>query len=504
MGARVHGATLRGIEGIPVTVEVDAGRGLPGFQIVGRADPVVNESRDRIRAAFRRAGLEFPPGRVTVNLAPTELPKSGAGLDLAIAVGVAAARLPLDPARLQQTLFVGELALDGALRGVRGALALVSAACVPGRTHAVVAGPMLAEAAPCPRIEALGAADLGEVLAWLRGERALERAVDLPPPAPAAPGPDLADVRGQALARRALEIAAAGAHHVLLVGPPGSGKTLLARRLPGLLPPLEPAASLEVTRIHGVAGTLATGCVTRPPLRAPHHTTSAAGLIGGGRPPRPGEVTLAHCGVLFLDELPEFQRTSLEALREPLEEGIVRIVRAQGALRLPARFQLVAAMNPCPCGWYGDAARDCVCDDARLSRYRARVSGPLLDRIDLVVPVSPVPWRELEARPDPAQTSAAARARVSAARAQQTVRGGLNARLVALPDAPELALARDARRLLERAVDGLGLSMRGLVRVLRVARTISDLAGEAAVSRAALAEALAFRPLVSDATPGRS
>ena len=347
---RVHGATLYGIDGVPVEVEVDAGRGLPAFHIVGQPDRVVNESRDRIRAAFRQSGLEFPPGRVTVNLAPTDLPKAGAALDLPIAVGIAATRLDLPPARLARTLFVGELGLDGELRSVRGTLAML--ACADGRhvSEAIVPLTSLDEAAICPGIRVRGGRSLVDVIAALRGEGELratrERSVQTRPPDTA----DLADVRGQETARRALEVAAAGRHNALLVGPPGSGKTLLVRRLPGLLPPLPFAEALEATRVHSVAGTLGgRSLIETPPFRAPHHTTSDVGMVGGGRPLRPGEVSLAHRGVLFLDELPEFRRPVLEALRQPLEEGEIRLVRAQGAVRMPARFQLVAAMNPWSC-----------------------------------------------------------------------------------------------------------------------------------------------------------
>jgi len=497
---RTFGATVSVIDGVRVSVEVEAGAGLPAFHIVGQADRVVNESRDRIRAAFRQSGLEFPPGRVTVNLAPTGLPKVGPALDLPIAVAVAGTRVELESERLARVLFLGELGLDGALRPVRGVLAMLGAAEDSAIREVVVAPGNLGEAALGPDLRAFGAPDLASVLDWLRGERALDTPAEPhESPAPAAGGPDLAEVHGQEAAKRALEVAAAGGHALLLVGPPGSGKTLLAQRLPGILPPLGFEAALEATRIHSAAGALAAdGLLAQPPFRAPHHSTSDAGMAGGGRPLRPGEISLAHRGVLFLDELPEFRRPVLEALRQPLEEGEIRLARAHGSVRLPARFQLIAAMNPCPCGWRGTAARECRCLEPEVARYRAKLSGPLLDRIDLHIPVSPVPWRDMLRAGPAGEPSARVRERVCAARERQTrrfARAGwsCNAEIPHPALAEHCPLDPPARALLERSVARLGLTMRAFVRTLRVARTLADLDARESLGQSHVAEALAYR-----------
>lgn len=492
--ALVHSRARAGVHAPAVRVEVLLSGGLPSTQIVGLPEAAVREARERVRAALLCAQFEFPARRITLNLAPADLPKDGGRFDLAIALGILAASGQIDRQALEGWEFLGELALTGELRAVDGILPAAIAATQAGRRLLVPAG-NAAEAALAGSREAFCARTLLEVCAVLAGRT---------PPTPAqaaevipAPCPDLADVRGQAQARRALEVAAAGGHHLLLVGSPGCGKTLLASRLPGILPTPDPEEALEIAAIASVSSQGFDPAHWRQrPYRAPHHSASAVALAGGGSHPRPGEISLAHHGVLFLDELPEWSRHALEVLREPLESGVVTIARAARSLQFPAAFQLVAAMNPCPCGWAGDPSGRCRCSPEAIARYRARLSGPLLDRIDLHVAVPRLAPHELRPELPAGEASAVVRARVQVARARQLARGGVsNARLSQAGTERHCRLTPGDRALLERAVERLRLSARSLHRILRVARTIADLADADAIATDHLTEAIGYRRL---------
>lgn len=490
--ALLHSRARTGVAAPAVKVEVHLAGGLPRMSIVGLPEAAVREAKDRVRAAIQCAQFEFPARVITVNLAPADLPKDGGRFDLPIALGILAASGQVPRDALDQYEFLGELGLTGELRIIDGVLPAALAAAQTGHKLIVPPGNG-AEAALAKDVEAYTARTLLEVCAALNGSKPLPRATA---PATQRPrGPDLDEVRGQAHARRALEVAAAGNHHLLLVGPPGCGKTLLASRLPGLLPEASEDEALEAAAIASVSGRgLDPARWRERPYRSPHHTASAVALVGGGAQPRPGEISLAHHGVLFLDELPEWDRRALEVLREPLESGVVTISRAARQNEFPARFQLVAAMNPCPCGWAGDPSGRCRCSIETIRRYRARISGPLMDRIDLHVEVPRLPPADLRPDAAPGESSATVRARVEQAREVQQQRAGKpNAQLSQSEMAAACRLGANDQLLLERAIETLQLSARSMHRILRVARTIADLAGSDRILSPHLTEALGYR-----------
>lgn len=503
MLARLQSHAVLGMEACHVDVEADLGWGLPAFSIVGLPDAAVREAKERVRAGMTNSGFEFPLRRITVNLAPADVRKEGPAFDLPIALSLLAASEQMKSDLLGSYSAVGELSLDGGVRRINGALSQAEGARRAGHKGILLPSANAREAALIDGIQVIGVASLRQAVEFLTADLAIsptrndahnmfnQKAEGLP---------DLADVRGQQHARRALEVCAAGGHNLLMIGPPGSGKTMLARRLPSVLPPLEIGESIEITRIYSVAGTLnGQPLIGSRPFRAPHHTISHAGLAGGGGTPRPGEVSLAHLGVLFLDEFPEFSRAALETLRQPLEDGTVTISRALHSVTFPANFMLVAAMNPCPCGHLGDPLNQCTCAPHSVAAYRSRLSGPLLDRIDVVVQVPALTRREiLSSRSEESSASVAGRAAAARRRQHARLKGAEifnNAQMDERQTRQYCRLKGSAAELLESAIDRLGLSARAHQRILKVARTIADLDGQGEIAAAHLAEAISYRSI---------